>query len=121
MRSHQLELRLSTNHIESIVECFAKSADAEVKQYLPESSLAITNLENASQSSRSNGGCSRIGMNTITTLGILPKPMPATPGNHDGKSRCGNRPLHAPRLAKIGTSRTNVPQIVQFRFRSEIH
>jgi hypothetical protein len=44
MRSHQLELRLSTNHIESIVECFAKSADAEVKQYLPESSLAITNL-----------------------------------------------------------------------------
>jgi hypothetical protein len=44
MRSHQLDLRLSTNHIESIVECFAKSADAEVKQRLPEFSLAISNL-----------------------------------------------------------------------------
>lgn len=44
MRSHQLGLRLSTNHLESIVECFAKGADAEVKQHLPEFSLAISNL-----------------------------------------------------------------------------
>jgi hypothetical protein len=44
MQSHQLDLRLSINHIESIVGCIAKSADAEVIQHLPQSNLAISNL-----------------------------------------------------------------------------
>jgi hypothetical protein len=44
MRSHQLDLRLSINHIETIVGCIAKSADAEVIQHLPQSNLAISNL-----------------------------------------------------------------------------
>ena len=44
MQSHQLDLRLSINHIETIVGCIAKSADAEVTRYLPQSHLAISNL-----------------------------------------------------------------------------
>jgi hypothetical protein len=44
MQSHQLDLRLSINHIQTIVGCIAKSADAEVIEHLPQSSLAISNL-----------------------------------------------------------------------------
>lgn len=44
MQSHQVDLRLSINHIETIVGCIAKSADSEVKQHLPQSNLAISNL-----------------------------------------------------------------------------
>jgi hypothetical protein len=44
MRSHQLDLRLSINHIESIVGCIAESADAEVMQQLPQFNLALSNL-----------------------------------------------------------------------------
>jgi hypothetical protein len=44
MQSHQIDLRLSINHIETIVGCIAKSADAEVREHLPQSNLAISNL-----------------------------------------------------------------------------
>jgi hypothetical protein len=44
MQSHQIDLRLSINHIETIVGCIAKSDDAEVKEHLPQSNLAISNL-----------------------------------------------------------------------------
>jgi hypothetical protein len=44
MQSHQIDLRLSINHIETIVGCIAKSADPEVTEYLPQSNLAISNL-----------------------------------------------------------------------------
>ena len=44
MQSHQIDLRLSINHIEAIVGCIAKSADADVKEHLPQSNLAISNL-----------------------------------------------------------------------------
>jgi hypothetical protein len=44
MQSHQFDLRLSINHIETIVGCIAKSTDSEVIQHLPQSNLAISNL-----------------------------------------------------------------------------
>ena len=44
MQSHQIDLRLSINHIETIVGCIAKSDDAEVREHLPQSNLAISNL-----------------------------------------------------------------------------
>jgi hypothetical protein len=44
MQSHQIDLRLSINHTESIVRCIAKSDDAEVKGHLPQSNLAISTL-----------------------------------------------------------------------------
>jgi hypothetical protein len=44
MQSHQVDLRLSINHIETIVGCIAKSTDSEVIQHLPQSNLAISNL-----------------------------------------------------------------------------
>jgi hypothetical protein len=44
MQSHQIDLRLSINHIETIVGCIAKSADVEVREHLPQSNLAISNL-----------------------------------------------------------------------------
>ena len=44
MHSHQIDLRLSINHIETIVGSIAKSADAEVREHLPQSNLAISNL-----------------------------------------------------------------------------
>jgi len=44
MQSHQLDLRLSINHIETLIGCIAKSADAEVIQHLPQSNQAISNL-----------------------------------------------------------------------------
>jgi hypothetical protein len=44
MQSHQIDLRLSINHIETIVGCIAKSADAEVRERLPQCNLAISNL-----------------------------------------------------------------------------
>jgi hypothetical protein len=44
MQSHQIDLRLSINQMETIVGYFAKSADAEVKEHLPQSNIAILNL-----------------------------------------------------------------------------
>ena len=44
MQSHQIDLRLNINHIETIVGCIAKSADSVVIQHLPQSNLAISNL-----------------------------------------------------------------------------
>lgn len=44
MQSHQIDLRLSINHIETIVGCIAKSADAEVRDHLPQANHAISNL-----------------------------------------------------------------------------
>jgi len=44
MQSHQVDLRLSVNHIETSIGCIAKSADSEVRQHLRESNLAISNL-----------------------------------------------------------------------------
>jgi len=44
MQSHEIDLRLSINHIETIVGCIAKSNDAEVREHLPQSNLAISNL-----------------------------------------------------------------------------
>jgi len=44
MQSHQIDLRLSINQIETMVGCIAKSADAEVREHLPQSNLAISNL-----------------------------------------------------------------------------
>lgn len=44
MQSHQIDLRLGINHIETIVGCIAKSTDSEVTQHLPQSNLAISNL-----------------------------------------------------------------------------
>jgi hypothetical protein len=44
MQSLQLDLRLSINHMETIVGCIAKSDDAEVREHLPQSNLAILNL-----------------------------------------------------------------------------
>jgi hypothetical protein len=44
MQSHQIDLRLNINHIETVVGCIAKSADSVVIQHLPQSNLAISNL-----------------------------------------------------------------------------
>ena len=44
MQSHQIDLRLSINHIETIVGSIAKSVDAEVREHLPQTNLAISNL-----------------------------------------------------------------------------
>ena len=44
MQSHQIDLRLGINHIETIVGCIAKSTDLGVTQHLPQSNLAISNL-----------------------------------------------------------------------------
>ena len=44
MQSHQMDLRLNINYIETIVGCIAKSADSVVIQHLPQSNLAISNL-----------------------------------------------------------------------------
>jgi hypothetical protein len=44
MQSHQIDLRLSINHIETIVGCIAKSANAEVREHFPQSNRAISNL-----------------------------------------------------------------------------
>jgi hypothetical protein len=44
MDSHQIDLRLSINHVEVIIGCIAKSDDVEVREHLPQSNLAISNL-----------------------------------------------------------------------------
>ena len=44
MHSHQLDLRLSINHMETIVGGLAKSTDAEVREHILQSNLAISNL-----------------------------------------------------------------------------
>lgn len=44
MQSHQIDLRVSINHMETIVGRIAKSADAEVREHLPQANLAISNL-----------------------------------------------------------------------------
>ena len=44
MRIHQTNLRLDINRVEAIVGCIAKSNDAEVREHLPQSNLAISNL-----------------------------------------------------------------------------
>jgi hypothetical protein len=44
MESHQIDLRLSINHIETIVGCIAKSPDKQVTEHLPQCNLAISNL-----------------------------------------------------------------------------
>ena len=44
MRSHEIQLRLNINLVETVVGCIAKSSDAEVRQHLPQSNLAISNL-----------------------------------------------------------------------------
>ena len=95
IRSHQLDLHLSTNHIESIVECFAKSADAEVKQHLPELSLAISNLRECLSKLQIQWWMFENWHEHDNYTVILLKPMLATPGDPHGKSRCGNRPLYA--------------------------
>jgi hypothetical protein len=44
MQSLQIDLRLSINHMETIVGHIAKSVDAEVREQLPQSNLTISNL-----------------------------------------------------------------------------
>jgi hypothetical protein len=44
MQSHQIDLRLGINHIETIVGCIAKSTDLGVTQHVHQSNLAISNL-----------------------------------------------------------------------------
>jgi hypothetical protein len=44
MQSHQIDLRLSINHIETIVGRIAKSSDEEVRDHLPQANQAISNL-----------------------------------------------------------------------------
>ena len=44
MRSHQIDLRLNINQIETTVGCIAKTADSVVTQHLSQSNLAISNL-----------------------------------------------------------------------------
>jgi len=44
MQTHQVDLRLSINQIETMVGCIAKSADPDVTEHLPQSNLAISNL-----------------------------------------------------------------------------
>jgi hypothetical protein len=44
METHQLDLRLSINRIETIARCIAKSTDEEVTNRLPEIDQSISNL-----------------------------------------------------------------------------
>lgn len=44
LQSHQIDLRLGINHMETIVGRIAKSADVEVREQLTQANLAIFNL-----------------------------------------------------------------------------
>jgi hypothetical protein len=44
MQSHQIDLRLSINHLETVIGIIAKSDDPDVRGQLDQSNLAISNL-----------------------------------------------------------------------------
>ena len=44
MQSHEVDLRLSINHVETIVGFIAKNPDSELKKHVPQFNLAIANL-----------------------------------------------------------------------------
>jgi hypothetical protein len=73
MDTHQLDLRLHINHIETMVGCIAKSTDEQVTNQLPEFNQLVSNLRHCLSAFQDQWWMFDYRQNNLNDIGCRPQ------------------------------------------------